>query len=123
MSKESTKTVLLETGKSVFLAKGYNNSGIEAILHAAGVPKGSFYYYFVSKEDFGLQVLNRFAEEIQDNFERSLGDTTLPPLERLKRYFEDVCIRLEARECRNGCLVGNLSQELADQSEAFRVRL
>jgi TetR/AcrR family transcriptional repressor of nem operon len=123
MSKESTKTVLLETGKSVFLAKGYNNSGIEAILHAAGVPKGSFYYYFESKEDFGLQVLNRFAEEIRANFERCLGDQSLTPLERLRKYFEEVCVRLESQQCRNGCLVGNLSQEMADQSEAFRARL
>src|SRR3954447_19593896 len=123
MSKESTKTVLLEAGKSVFLAKGYNNSGIEAILHAAGVPKGSFYYYFASKEDFGLQVLNRFAEEIGANFERCLGNTNLPPLQRLRSYFEEVCVRLESQQCRNGCLVGNLSQEMADQSEAFRTRL
>src|SRR4051812_9085578 len=123
MSKESTKTVLLETGKSVFLAKGYNNSGIEAILHAAGVPKGSFYYYFQSKEDFGLQVLNRFAEDVRANFERCLADTSLTPLGRLRKYFEEARLRLESRQCRNGCLVGNLSQELADQSEAFRARL
>ena len=103
-----------------FLERGYNNSGIEAILQAAGVPKGSFYYYFESKEDFGLQVLDRFAEEIRANFERCLGGRDLSPLERLRRYFEEVCVRLESQECRNGCLVGNLSQELADQSEAFR---
>src|SRR5258707_6768353 len=113
MSKESTKTVLLETGKSVFLAKGYNNSGIEAILHAAGVHKGSFYYYFESKEDFGLQVLDRFADCYRDDIDRYLGDTTLSPLERLRRYFESVCERAETQQCRNGCLVGNLSQEMA----------
>jgi len=123
MSKENTKATLIETGLRVFLERGYNNSGIDTILNAAGVPKGSFYYYFAIKEEFGLQVLDRFAEEIQANFSRCLGDTSLPPLDRLKRYFEEVCVRLESRQCRNGCLVGNLSQEMADQSEAFRGRL
>jgi len=123
MSKETTKTLLLETGKRCFLERGYNNSGIEAILQAAGVPKGSFYYYFGSKEDFGLQVLNRFADGVRENFERCLGQEHLSPLGRLRCYFEEVCVRLESQQCRNGCLVGNLSQELADQSEAFRSRL
>jgi TetR/AcrR family transcriptional repressor of nem operon len=123
MSKETTKTILLETGKRIFLERGYNHSGIETILQAAGIPKGSFYYYFQSKEDFGLQVLNRFAEDVRANFERCLGDASLTPLGRLRRYFEEVCHRLESQQCRNGCLVGNLSQELADQSEAFRARL
>ena len=123
MSKETTKAILLETGRRVFLEKGYNHSGIEAILQASGVPKGSFYYYFSSKEDFGLQVLDRFADDIRANFERCLGDASLSPLDRLRRYFEEVCVRLESKQCRNGCLIGNLSQEMADQSEAFRDRL
>lgn len=123
MSKEKTKTVLLEAGKRVFLEKGYNHAGIEAIIQAAGVPKGSFYYYFTSKEDFGLQVLDSFAEGYNENFERDLGDLTLGPLDRLRRYFESACVRIQSQECRNGCLAGNLSQEMAAQSEAFRARL
>jgi TetR/AcrR family transcriptional regulator, transcriptional repressor for nem operon len=123
MSKESTKAVLLETGKKFFLENGYNHSGIESILQAAGVPKGSFYYYFANKEDFGLQVLNQFAEGIGANFERHQADTTLSPLGRLRSYFEEVCTRLAKQQCRHGCLVGNLSQEMADQSEPFRARL
>jgi TetR/AcrR family transcriptional repressor of nem operon len=123
MSKEKTKATLLEAGRRIFLEKGYNHAGIEAVLQAAGVPKGSFYYYFDSKEDFGLQVLNHFAECYQTDIERYLGDASLSPLERLRRYFEGVCERLESQQCRNGCLVGNLSQEMAAQSEVFRHRL
>ncbi len=111
MSKETTRRTLLETGKRIFLERGYSNAGIETILQAAGVPKGSFYYYFGSKEEFGLEVLSYFAAEIVANFERCQADATKSPLERLRAYFEDVCVRLESRECRNGCLVGNLSQE------------
>ena len=123
MSKESTKTALLDAGKRVFLERGYNHSGIEAILQEAGVPKGSFYYYFDSKEDFGLQVINRCTQEYAAHLERFLGDRGLQPLDRLRHYFESIIQRLESQQCRNGCLVGNLSQELADQSEVFRARL
>jgi TetR/AcrR family transcriptional repressor of nem operon len=107
----------------VFLERGYNHAGIEAILHAAGVPKGSFYYYFESKEDFGLQVLDQFADRFEAELDRYLGDTALEPVERLRRLAEATCERLESQQCRNGCLVGNLSQEMAAQSETFRARL
>src|SRR5258708_6665687 len=123
MSKEKTKAVLLEAGKRVFLEKGYNHAGIEAILHAAGVPKGSFYYYFESKEDFGLQVLDRFAECYRVDIERYLGDASMSPLERLRRYFESVCERAETQQCRNGCLVGDLRQGIAGLGGGFRLRL
>jgi TetR/AcrR family transcriptional repressor of nem operon len=123
MSKEKTKTTLLEAGKRIFMEKGYNNSGIESILQAAGVPKGSFYYYFDSKESFGLEVLNRFAEYYDMRLDQYLGDESLSPLERLRKYFESGIDQLESKQCRNGCLVGNLSQEMADQSEVFRARL
>src|SRR4051812_46869832 len=100
MSKEKTKIGLLEAGQRIFLEKGYNHSGIEAILQAAGVPKGSFYYYFDSKEDFGLQVLDRFARCYGSDIERYLGDQTLSPLERLRRYVEAGIERLQSQECR-----------------------
>jgi TetR/AcrR family transcriptional repressor of nem operon len=121
--KEQTKTLLLDTGKRIFLERGYNNSGIEAILQAADVPKGSFYHYFRSKEDFGLQVLDHFAQGASETLQGFLSDESLGPLERLRRYFETIITRLELQGCRRGCLVGNLSQEMADQSEAFRTRL
>ncbi len=123
MSRESTKQILLDAGRKVFSEKGYNNSGIEAILQAAGVPKGSFYYYFDSKEDFGLQVINSFAECYAAEINEYLGDENYSPLDRLKRYFESRIERVESKHCRNGCLVGTLSQEMADQSEVLRARL
>ncbi len=123
MSKERTKVALLEAGQRIFLERGYNHSGIEAILQAAGVPKGSFYYYFESKEDFGLQLLDRFAQVCDAELARHLDNSDLGPLGRLRGYFEAAVERLESRACRSGCLVGNLSQEMADQSESFRARL
>jgi TetR/AcrR family transcriptional regulator, transcriptional repressor for nem operon len=122
-SKEKTKDLLLEAGRKTFLEKGYNHSGIEAILQAANVPKGSFYHYFINKEDFGLKVLDRFAACVEEGLDCTLGDASVPPLDRLRNYCELVFEKLESDQCRKGCLVGNLSQEMADQNEVFRARL
>jgi TetR/AcrR family transcriptional repressor of nem operon len=123
MGKEKTRDLLIEAGKKIFLEKGYNSSGIESIVQEAGVPKGSFYYYFASKEDFGLRVLDKFAECIAERQERVLGNPLKPPLDRLRDDVEAVSQMLLSDQCRKGCLVGNLSQEMADQSESFRERL
>lgn len=123
MGREKTRDLLLDVGKRTFLERGYANSGIETILQAAKVPKGSFYYYFESKEDFGLKVLDRFAESYDEAMNQSFGDGSLSPIERFQRYFEGVADRFDLDQCRKGCLIGNLSQELADHSEAFRVKL
>jgi TetR/AcrR family transcriptional repressor of nem operon len=123
MSKEKTKDLLLEAGKKTFLEKGYNNSGIESIVQEAGVPKGSFYYYFDSKEDFGLKVLDQFAECIGERQDRFFSDDSVPPLDRLRNYCEAKSELFVSDQCRKGCLVGNLSQEMAAQSETFRARL
>jgi TetR/AcrR family transcriptional repressor of nem operon len=122
-TKECTKLILLETGRKLFLERGYANAGLELILQVASVPKGSFYHYFQSKEDFGLQVIEGFARGCEAWMDQTLGDRSLSPLDRLRRYFEGMVERLANQECRNGCLVGRLSQEMADQSEAFRARL
>jgi TetR/AcrR family transcriptional regulator, transcriptional repressor for nem operon len=123
MAKQTTKEILLDVGKQLFLERGYGNTGIEAIVQAAGVPKGSFYHYFESKEAFGVAVLNRFAECVNADLDQTLTDPTYSPVERLKRLVESRCERLESQQCRNGCLIGNLSLEMADQSEVFRTRL
>lgn len=122
-TKESTKNQLLDAGIEIMLEKGYNNTGIMEVLQSTGVPKGSFYYYFDSKEDFGLQIINHFHQNYQAKLSESLGDTTKTPLERLSAYCEVGIQNLEQNACRKGCLIGNLSQEMADQSEAFRQRL
>ena len=123
MGKETTHDALLEAGRRIFLERGYNHSGIEAVLQAVGVPKGSFYHYFENKEDFGLQVLDRFVECFTAEIDRHLTDQNLSPLERLRKLSDLACERLESQQCRHGCLVGNLSQEMADQNEVFRVKL
>jgi TetR/AcrR family transcriptional regulator, transcriptional repressor for nem operon len=123
MARGLTKDVLLEVGRKMFLERGYNHAGIECILQAACVPKGSFYNYFSSKEDFGLQVIDSFAACHDAFLDTYLGDHSRSPLDRLRGYFNAVVDDWENGARPRGCLVGQLSQELAEQSEAFRARL
>jgi TetR/AcrR family transcriptional repressor of nem operon len=123
MARSATKTRLLDIGRCIFSEKGYNHAGIDSILKAADVPKGSFYNYFSSKEDFGLQVIDDIATYYDAEMSRFLDNDSLSNLDRLRGYFGSAIEYLESKNCRNGCLIGTLGQEMADQNEAFRSRL
>ena len=114
-----TQEVLLETGMAMLLRQGYHNLGIAALLDATDIPKGSFYHHFESKEDFGLRVIDRYMQEVHAGLDQCLGDETLPPLERVRRFFELSEEKYRA-EGYLGCLLGGLGQELSGVSEVFR---
>ncbi len=88
-------------------------------MQATGVPKGSFYYYFKSKEDFGVEIIENDAREHSQFLDKYLKDETLSPLTHLRRYFEAKYEEFALLQYRDGCLLGNFSQELADQNERF----
>ena len=123
MAKQETKSLLLDHGLRLMLKRGYHHTGIHDVLAAAGVPKGSFYHYFKNKEDFGLQVVGRYADDGYIQIDRVLGDKRQPPLARLRRLFEGFRADYERRFCRDGCLLGNLGQELADVNDTFSDRI
>lgn len=104
-------------------AQGYTATGIGAVLQRAGVPKGSFYHHFASKEDFGLAVIEAFTERFLARLEVFLADETLTPLNRLRIFLEKGLTQLEAHQFTAGCLIGDLAQELAAQHERLRARL
>ena len=79
-TKATTKAVLVDAETRLILEQGYHQTGIQDVLQAAGVPKGSFYYYFPSKEAFGQAVIAQFAEAYLVRLEQYLGDTTARPL-------------------------------------------
>ena len=123
MGTQETKSLLLDHGLQLMLGRGYHHTGIHDVLIAAGVPKGSFYHHFKNKEDFGLQVMGRYADDGYAEIDRVLGDKRQPPLARLQRLFEGFRADYERRFCRDGCLLGNLGQEMADINDTFRVRI
>lgn len=123
MEKKDTKAEIIAKGTEMISLNGYNATGIDAVLKQVNVPKGSFYHYFGSKEDFGLAVIDRFAERYQQRLETFLDDVEVTPLNRIRNYLESGLARFAQNQCAKGCLIGNLGQELADQNERFRSRL
>lgn len=117
-----TKRRLILAGLRLMLERGYNGVGIQDILTETGVPKGSFYHHFEGKEDFALQVLDAYAANAQALLDLTLTDTSRPPLERIRSFFEGVRASYEA-EGYLGCFLGALGQELSGASEVFRKKI
>jgi TetR/AcrR family transcriptional repressor of nem operon len=123
MAKETTKMRILEEGARIIHENGYNHTGIQEILDAAGVPKGSFYFYFKSKEDFGLQLVDFYVNFGVTQLESQLNNKETDPLARLRSFFLMAQDRSKQRGFKGGCPIGNLTQEMADQKDSFRVKL
>ena len=121
--KQDTKTALLDAGTEIMLEKGYSNTGIQEVLSSLGVPKGSFYHYFESKESFAVAIIQHMDHEYTNELLRVLRNPEQTPLQRLKSYCQDHRDAFLSQQCRKGCLIGNLSQEMSDQSEVLRREL
>lgn len=117
--KKETVDNILEIGTSLVLKKGYNNIGIQEVLNTAKIPKGSFYYYFKSKEDFGLQLIKYYSEHSLKVLNRYLQDSSKNPKERIISFFNDMKNIYSNNGYTEGCLLGNCSLELSDISETF----
>ena len=118
----ATKRRLLDVGLATLLERGYNATGIQDLLVATSVPKGSFYHHFGSKEDFALQVIDRYVAEVHVLLDQTLGDADRPPLERIRAFFERM-VAMYASQGYLGSLLGLLGQELAAVSTSFRRRI
>ena len=123
MSKISNRDRILSAGLRVVHQHGFGGASVRDIVHAAGVPQGSFTNHFASKEAFGLEVLELYFANAKEVTGRTLRNDALPPLERLRSYIDATKSRVLGDEMRNGCLFGNFSAEAACESEAIRLRL
>ena len=119
---DSTKARMLNAGLSMLLRHGYNDLGVQAVLKETGVPKGSFYHHFASKEDFALQVVDRYMNEVHQGLDASLGDRSLPPLGRVRKFFEMTRDKYH-EDGYLGCMLGGLGQELSGVSPLFQEKI
>lgn len=106
----------------LLLRHGYHDLGIQALLDETGIPRGSFYHHFRDKEDFALQVVDCYMGDVHAALDASLGDTSRPPLERVRGFLERTRNRYRD-EGYMGCLLGGLGQELSGVNETFRRRI
>ena len=118
MAEHDTKEKLIQAGLKSLLEKGFNGVGVQEITEAAGVPKGSFYNHFESKEALGVEIVERYG--VGSTRRAVLTDKTVRPLERLRTHFAALNDMFVASEFKRGCLLGNFSAELANQSPAVR---
>ncbi|MFG6200735.1 TetR/AcrR family transcriptional regulator [Nonomuraea sp. JJY05] len=117
---------ILSAARSLLETHGYSALGVAEICRAAGVPKGSFYYFFDSKESLALAVIDEHWAGQQRAWAAALGGDAQPLL-RLRRLFEitQAGLRDAQQSCGtvSGCLFGNLTLEMSNQTEAIRTRL
>ena len=123
MPRQSLKEQIVAKGAAFIAANGFTASGVGEITQAAGVPKGSFYNHFSSKEAFGLEILERYYAQAAENASAALGDEGLRPIDRLKAYIEMMTAHLGVCDWSHGCLMGNFVLEAGCGSEAIRERL
>ncbi|MBN3789182.1 TetR/AcrR family transcriptional regulator [Burkholderia sp. Ac-20353] len=118
-----TRSDLLRAGLRLLHDSGYAATGVKEIVDAAEVPKGSFYNHFESKEDFGKEVVDAYFERGLGELRALLTNESIPPLVRLHTYFDERIRGYRAGGYLRGCLMGNLSLEVADHSTVIRERL
>lgn len=106
----------------MLLERGYHGLGMQDLLDRTGVPRGSFYHHFESKEDLALQAVDLYAAMAHAQLDTSLGDVERPPLERARDFFEHIRA-MYASEGYLGCFLGALGQELSGMNDVFRHRI
>jgi TetR/AcrR family transcriptional repressor of nem operon len=118
--KEFNRENLLNQGVVLLMEQGYHGTGLQEILDAVNVPKGSFYNYFGSKEDFGAEVIQHYIDPFIAQLTACLQQSEVDALGAIQRYFDELITELEKNQFKGGCLLGNLMGEIGDTSEVCR---
>lgn len=117
---EATRQHILDAGHALVLRQGFVGVGLQTLLTACGVPKGSFYHYFPSKQAFGCALLEQYVADYGQRLDALLAVDTGSGHERLMRYWQAWLDAPEAGGWAEDCLVVKLAAEVADLSEDMR---
>ena len=110
--------MILAKGAQVMTRRGYHGTGVLEIVQAAGIPKGSFYHYFASKEDFALQALEHLYTPRLERYQAALSRSALSPRERILGYYAELFAHFARQEYPEyHCFIGSLSFEMAELSQ------
>ncbi|HVR47176.1 MAG TPA: TetR family transcriptional regulator C-terminal domain-containing protein [Candidatus Binatia bacterium] len=120
MAQLSVREKIVAAAAERFHTLGYNACGVQEIVDAAGVPKGSFYNYFKAKELLAREVLDNYWADAGLDV---LADKTIAPLERLRRHFRHIAARYKKFGFENGCLVPKFMHEVSDSTPLLRTDL
>lgn len=115
---------LLEKGMELLWSKGYNATSVNDIVKVADIPKGSFYFYFDSKEDFAVKAIHKYFEFQFTPAKEILTNTSISPKQRLLDFHEYRGNVLKGEMgCKMGCLACNIGNEMAEHSERIRTTI
>lgn len=114
---------IIDTAKPIILGKGFSAVGLNELLAAAAVPKGSFYHYFKSKEAFGEALLDSYFENYLLSLDGLLATTGETGSERLMAYWQSWLDSQCGDAVEAKCLAVKLGGEVSDLSEAMRLAL
>jgi TetR/AcrR family transcriptional repressor of nem operon len=112
------RELILAKGAQVMTRRGYHGTGVLEIVQAAGIPKGSFYHYFASKEDFALQALEHLYQPRLERYQAALARSPASPRERVLAYYAELVAHFARQECPEyHCFIGSLSFEMVELSQ------
>lgn len=119
-SKQIKREKLLDQGVQMLMDQGYHGTGLKDVLDSVRIPKGSFYNYFSSKEEFAAEAISHYIEPFIQRLQGHIQDPQLDGLAALKRYYLELVVEVEQAGYKGGCLLGNLMGEMGDTSEICR---
>lgn len=120
MAEKTTREHLVEVGVKLMHEHGYTATGLKEILASAEVPKGSFYHYFGSKEEFAAAVLESYVAREGEHCAAVLSDARVAPLKRLRQYFNELIKIYGQKGAIPGCMMGRFSLDVAGESVMLR---
>lgn len=107
----------------MLMEQGYHGTGLQEILGAVNIPKGSFYNYFGSKENFAAEVIQHYIDPFITHLAGHLRQSDADALGAIQRYFDELITELEKNKFKGGCLLGNLMGEIGDTSDVCQKSL
>lgn len=125
MSEPHTKERILDAGVKILLERSFHSVGLNQLLSSVKVPKGSFYHYFKSKEDFGVEVLRYYSQNANSKRREILSDLTIAenPVQRMIYMLNAAIEQIQANNCKCPCLLQKVAIEIANTSEPMRTEL
>jgi TetR/AcrR family transcriptional repressor of nem operon len=114
---------LLDEGVQLLMEQGYHGTGLQELVQKVGVPKGSFYNYFPSKEEFSAEVVRHYIDPFIRQLDAHLRRTDIGADAALLNYFDELIAETERRNFKGGCLLGNLIGEIGDTSDLCQISL
>lgn len=114
---------LVRAGVALLTERGISATPLDDVLAATGMPKGSFYHHFGTKEAWVSETITAYGLYFERKLQRHFQAETTLPLARLQAFVADACQGMAKHHFQRGCLVGNLGQEVSQLSDAQRQQL